>query len=82
MRKLAAAHSLTIGADGVVHETEYWNPLRDTTPETKMAPGATEAQWTEKIGALLKNSIDMQMISDVPFGCFLSGGIDSSRTRR
>lgn len=38
----------------------------------------SENDYVEKTKELLKDSIKMQMVSDVPFGCFLSGGVDSS----
>ncbi|MDP3974687.1 MAG: asparagine synthase (glutamine-hydrolyzing) [Candidatus Jorgensenbacteria bacterium] len=79
VKKLPAAHYLTIEKDGSVRQEEYWNPSAASLGTNR--PGSTaqtEAEYITKIQALLESSIRGQMVSDVPFGCFLSGGIDSS----
>lgn len=53
---------------------EYWDiPLYNGSFST-----ISENEWIEKINWQIEKSTKMQMISDVPLGAFLSGGVDSS----
>ena len=71
IRKLPPATLLAAG-DGRLEERRYWRvpPAIDRL--------ATESEWIARIRARLEESVRMQMVSDVPIGAFLSGGIDSS----
>ena len=63
---------MVVEKDGSLWSKEYWNPA---LVETELLD---EAGYIKEIQRLLEDSIRSQMVSDVPFGCFLSGGIDSS----
>jgi len=67
-----AAHFAVVTKNGLAF-TEYWNPAKNSKTSID---SDTSAQG--KIFDLLQSSVEMRMRSDVPFGAFLSGGIDSS----
>ncbi|HEY5678083.1 MAG TPA: asparagine synthase-related protein, partial [Myxococcales bacterium] len=71
IRKLAPATMLLV-ENGRMRERRYWRPPQHV--ERNVA----EATWIERVRAQLAESVRMQMVSDVPIGAFLSGGIDSS----
>src|SRR5688572_36825 len=58
--------------DGRLDERRYWRIPAETDQ------GLDEREWIERVRARLGESVRMQMVSDVPIGAFLSGGIDSS----
>lgn len=72
VRKLPPAHSLTVSAASPDRApAPYW--------QVRFAPerGRTEEQWLEEIDSVISDSVESHLVSDVPFGAFLSGGIDS-----
>jgi len=69
IRKLEPAHVLTVGRNRPPRVTRYWDVV-------------FEPKHSERVVDELRDKIDesvrMHMVSDVPVGAFLSGGIDSS----
>ncbi len=73
IKSLPPGHTLTCDPHGIkVHQ--YWD-LSFTNNER---PRQREEVYAEQLEALLRESINLHLRSDVPFGAFLSGGIDSS----
>lgn len=71
IRKLQPGHGLLASARGL-EEFEYWD--LDFTPRN----GKSEADMAHEVNAALRESVSAQLMSEVPLGAFLSGGIDSS----
>jgi asparagine synthase (glutamine-hydrolysing) len=71
VRKLPPAHALSV-ADGKLAVSRYWEiPYR---PDVRV----DEAEWASRIAGALDEAVRSRLLSDVPVGCLLSGGIDST----
>ena len=77
-RKVLPGHIVTIAPDGTETDQIYWD-LFDHW-KAGDAPPRAEGEYLEELSSLLASSIRYRLISDVPLGAFLSGGIDSSLT--
>ena len=71
MRKLEPGTAL-IAEGGQVRKHRYYRL------PAQIDGSRSEQQWVEAVRAELERSVRDQMVSDVPIGAFLSGGIDSS----
>lgn len=69
--KLEPGHTLTVEADGTLRKHQYWDPFDAVTKER-------DQDAAERLLLLLRAAVKRQLVSDVPFGVFLSGGVDSS----
>lgn len=71
VRKVMPGHYLVASSDGV-RETRYWD-LSFAKIEER-----SEEEWGERLRHELCEATRVRLMSDVPLGAFLSGGIDSS----
>ena len=75
IRQLPPGHYM-IAKRGAVTVRRYW----DVDYPRANAPTAhtSEAEYIENVRNLLDESVRLRMRADVPVGCYLSGGVDSS----
>jgi asparagine synthase (glutamine-hydrolysing) len=72
IRKLAPAHSLVFDADAGLRIQRYW----DLQYEPKLT--GSDDDLVDELEARLIDCLKLHMVSDVPVGAFLSGGLDST----
>jgi len=71
--KVKPGEMLTVDLDsGSASVSQYWD-IPACRNEDR-----TDAEWAEMLESSIRKSVRAQMISDVPLGAFLSGGVDSS----
>ncbi|HEX9666339.1 MAG TPA: asparagine synthase (glutamine-hydrolyzing) [Thermodesulfobacteriota bacterium] len=78
IRKLEPGNML-IFQNGRVSNKKYWDVQYFTSDSQPSSSGLNnEETYTERLLEILKDSVKRHLISDVPLGVFLSGGMDSS----
>ena len=70
--KLTPGHVLVVG-DGVVRTEQFWR-----YPEPNVGTRLSDEEYREQVVEKLDESVRLRLMSDVPLGAMLSGGIDSS----
>jgi asparagine synthase (glutamine-hydrolysing) len=75
--KLAPGERMTVSATGQIHRQVWWDPMPSAELSSAVAE-MSEAEMVAEVRRLLRDSVAKRMMSDVPFGVFLSGGLDSS----
>jgi asparagine synthase (glutamine-hydrolysing) len=74
VRKVPPAHVLAFRSDGTCDLSRYWTPFAQAENRLHMP----EEEIVEELEILLRDAFTHRLVSDVPVGVFLSGGIDSS----
>lgn len=73
--KIPAGHYIKYKIGQQPQVIEWWNPLLNNS---KQPVFNAEEDYLEYLLHLLRSSVKLRTISDVPYGAFLSGGVDSS----
>ncbi len=74
IKTLEPASALQVDLPGAVKETRYWEAPRLAPPE----PAAKAETYVGALRERLEEAVKLRLVSDVPLGAFLSGGLDSS----
>lgn len=75
IRKIPPGHR-GLWRDGRLTVERYWNPIDALSRPTRT--GASDEQLLDELDGLLGRAVRQRLISDVPLGAWLSGGVDST----
>ena len=75
VRKLPPASVRVIEADGTSTEHRYWNATYERLPEQA---NWSARDWEDAVEEALRVAVRRRLVSDIPVGVLLSGGLDSS----
>lgn len=74
VRQVPPGHAL-VCRGGVVRVVPYWDIIY---PEAGGVEERSDGEWIEAVRAALLDAVKTRLRADVPVGCYLSGGLDSS----
>ena len=72
--KIPAGYLISINSKGVAKARQYW----DCKPDKNEIRDLSDQEAVAELTILMRKAIERRMVSDVPFGVLLSGGVDSS----
>jgi asparagine synthase (glutamine-hydrolysing) len=75
VQRLEPAHALVVERDRPLRTWRYWDLAAAYRAKATIA---SEDEAAEALAALVDDSVRLRLVSDVPLGAFLSGGLDSS----
>ncbi len=82
IRKLEPGHYLKVGEEPRRYWSLQWRQDREDWPHagTPLPRGNREADWIPPLSHMLREAVRARLVSEVPIGALLSGGVDSSAT--
>jgi asparagine synthase (glutamine-hydrolysing) len=75
VQKLPPATVLVVEPDGRRHATRYWEAAFERDPAHD---DWSDGDWEDAVLDALRTAVRRRLVADVPVGCLLSGGLDSS----
>jgi asparagine synthase (glutamine-hydrolysing) len=72
VRQLLPGHYLLVKENGTIQDVAYWDLIYHENEQR------SQHDWLVAFNELLADAVRVRLMSDVPFGSFLSGGVDSS----
>lgn len=75
VRKVPPASLIAIEPDGRRRTATYWTPAFTRRPDRA---DWSEHDWEDAVLTALRVAVERRLVADVPVGCLLSGGVDSS----
>jgi asparagine synthase (glutamine-hydrolysing) len=76
IQSLPPGHQLAVDAGGL--QARAWWDLRWPEQSAPPATARTDEEWAEALAEALARAVRRRMMGEVPVGCYLSGGLDSS----
>ena len=74
--KVTPGHYVVIGPEGLKQDKAYWDLAQIACAPSPLA--RNEAELLDQLDDLMRKAVRKRLVSDVPLGAFLSGGMDSS----
>lgn len=78
IHKLRPGHWLEVDRNGGIEEHSFWDSLAEAQTALREPLPPNEEEILRELDTTLGKAVRIRMVSDVPLGAFLSGGVDSS----
>ena len=73
VRKVEPGHRVEVTADGRLSTSRYWK-----VPPVDVGLSWSDAEAVDAVDSAIRDAVGSALVADVPVGCYLSGGVDSS----